>query len=342
MTCGCLEKQRSLVYFWAMIDSISRYREVFTNHLAANQQFGEPSGLYEPIRYILDLGGKRMRPVLVLLSADLYGAALESALPAAMAVEVFHNFSLVHDDIMDAAPLRRGRATVHRKWDTNTAILSGDAMLIKAYQHLEAYPPELFKPLSVLFSQTALQVCEGQQFDMEFENRDDVTLPEYLRMIELKTAVLLGCGLQMGALVGGAPEAEQLAIYDFGISLGIAFQLQDDYLDAFGNPETFGKQVGGDIIENKKTYLYLQALGLASEAEARELCDLYTIKPHDPRAKVERVCQLFRQCGADTATQAQIAAYTARAFEQLEGLSGNPSAKKALRGFGEWLLRRDF
>ncbi len=325
-----------------MIDSISRHREVFLNHLAANPYLGEPTGLYEPVRYILEMGGKRMRPVLVLLSADLYGAAPEAALPAAMAVEVFHNFSLVHDDIMDAAPLRRGRATVHHKWDTNTAILSGDAMLIKAYQHLEAYPPDVFKPLSVLFSRTALQVCEGQQYDMDFEDRDDVTLPEYLRMIEFKTAVLLGCGLRMGALVGGAPEAEQQAIYDFGISLGIAFQLQDDYLDAFGNPETFGKQVGGDIIENKKTYLYLQALKLAPEAEARELRDLYTIKPHDPQAKVERVCQLFRQCGADAATQARIGEFTSRAFEQLEVLSGNPSAKKALRAFGEWLLKRDF
>jgi geranylgeranyl diphosphate synthase type II len=177
---------------------------------------------------------------------------------------------------------------------------------------------------------------------MDFENRDEITLPEYLRMIELKTAVLLGCGLRMGALLGGAPETEQKAIYDFGISLGIAFQLQDDYLDAFGNPESFGKQVGGDIIENKKTYLFLQALKFAPEPEARELRDLYTIKPHDPRAKVERVCQLFRQSGADTATRDRIAAYTERAFEQLEGLSGNPSAKKALRAFGEWLLRRDF
>lgn len=325
-----------------MIDSISRHREVFLKHLADQQPTGEPSRLYEPVRYILEMGGKRMRPVLVLLSADLYGAAPEAALPAAMAVEVFHNFSLVHDDIMDAAPLRRGRATVHRKWDTNTAILSGDAMLIKAYQHLEAYRPGDFKPLMVLFSQTALQVCEGQQYDMDFESRDDVTLPEYLRMIELKTAVLLGCALRMGALVGGASEAEQQAIYDFGISLGIAFQLQDDYLDAFGNPETFGKQVGGDIIENKKTFLYLQTLGLAPEAEARELGDLYTIKPHDPQAKVDRVLQLFRQCGADTAIQNRIAAYTERAFDQLEGLSGNPRAKLALRAFGQWLLKRDF
>jgi geranylgeranyl diphosphate synthase type II len=324
-----------------MNESITQYREVFLRYLAQNQQYGEPDGLYHPIKYILDLGGKRMRPLLVLMAADLYGAPLEDALPAAMAVEVFHNFSLVHDDIMDAAPLRRGKPTVHQKWDANTGILSGDAMLIMAYQYLEQYGGETFKPLTALFSKTALQVCEGQQFDMDFEGRDDVTLEEYLHMIAYKTAVLLGCALQMGALIGGAPEKEQLAIYNFGMSLGIAFQLQDDYLDVFGDPETFGKQVGGDIIENKKTFLYLQGLELATPAEAQELKDLYSVKPKEPTSKVNRVKQIFCDSGADLAIQQQISRYTDTAFEQLENLEGNQSAKQALRAFGAWLLQRN-
>ena len=325
-----------------MIASISQYREVFLNYLAKNQPFEEPAGLYAPVHYILDLGGKRMRPLLVLMAADLYGVPLEKALPAAMAVEVFHNFSLVHDDIMDAAPLRRGKPTVHQKWDTNTGILSGDAMLILAYQYLENYDSEQFKALTILFSRTALQVCEGQQYDMDFESREDVTLEEYLHMIAYKTAVLLGCALQMGALIGGAQDKEQQAIYNFGMSLGIAFQLQDDYLDVYGDPETFGKQVGGDIIENKKTFLFLQALTLASPSEAQELRDLYTIKPKDPAAKVSRVKQIFCDCGADVAIQNSIAAYTDKAFDQLANLDGNNSAKQALRTFGEWLLQRTF
>ena len=325
-----------------MIVSISQYREVFLNYLAKNQPFEEPAGLYAPVHYILDLGGKRMRPLLVLMAADLYGVPLEKALPAAMAVEVFHNFSLVHDDIMDAAPLRRGKPTVHQKWDANTGILSGDAMLILAYQYLENYDYEQFKALTILFSRTALQVCEGQQYDMDFESREDVTLEEYLHMIAYKTAVLLGCALQMGALIGGAQDKEQQAIYNFGMSLGVAFQLQDDYLDVYGDPETFGKQVGGDIIENKKTFLFLQALTLASPSEAQELRDLYTIKPKDPAAKVSRVKQIFCDCGADVAIQNRIAAYTDKAFDQLANLDGNNSAKQALRTFGEWLLQRTF
>jgi geranylgeranyl diphosphate synthase type II len=207
---------------------------------------------------------------------------------------------------------------------------------------LENYDSEQFKALTILFSRTALQVCEGQQYDMDFESREDVTLEEYLHMIAYKTAVLLGCALQMGALIGGAQDKEQQAIYNFGMSLGVAFQLQDDYLDVYGDPETFGKQVGGDIIENKKTFLFLQALTLASPSEAQELRDLYTIKPKDPAAKVSRVKQIFCDCGADVAIQNSIAAYTDKAFDQLANLDGNNSAKQALRTFGEWLLQRTF
>ncbi len=325
-----------------MTDSITAYRQTFLAHLSQVDLPETPKDLYSPIQYILDIGGKRIRPVLVLLSADLYGAGVEEALPAATAVEIFHNFTLIHDDIMDAAPLRRGKMTVHEKWDTNTAILSGDAMLIEAYRQLEAYPPEVFKPMMNFFSKTALEVCEGQRFDMDYETLDQVGIDQYLKMIEFKTAVLLGCALRMGALVGGASPADQEAMYMFGIQLGLAFQLQDDYLDVYGDPETFGKQVGGDIIENKKTFLYLKALELASDEEARELRDLYSIKTRDPQAKVQRVTQIFKSSGSADAARDMIRMYTNEAFQQLESLKLPEDRISILKEFGEWLLNRNF
>jgi len=240
--------------------TISDYQDLISKHFESLNYQKEPSNLYEPIRYILSLGGKRLRPVLTLMATEVFDVDCQKALAAATAVEVFHNFSLIHDDIMDDAPLRRGNETVHEKWNINTGILSGDAMLILAYQYFEAYEPKIFQELAKLFSKTALEVCEGQQYDVDFETRDDVTIPEYLKMIEFKTAVLVGAAMKMGAIVAETTEENKKLIYDFGLNLGLAFQLQDDYLDAFGNPETFGKQVGGDIIENKKTYLYLKAM----------------------------------------------------------------------------------
>ncbi|MDA0843922.1 MAG: polyprenyl synthetase family protein, partial [Bacteroidetes bacterium] len=225
------------------------YQEAIANFLAEKNQHKEPRNLYEPIEYILGLGGKRLRPALVIAAANTYGATIEEALPAAAAIEVFHNFTLVHDDIMDDAALRRGHATVHEKWNLNTGILSGDAMLIEAYQFLETYPPELALELLKIFNKTALEVCEGQQYDVDFETRDQVAEHEYLKMIQFKTAVLVGAALQMGALVGGATKQDSQKLYDFGLLLGTAFQIQDDYLDAFGSSENFGKTVGGDIIE---------------------------------------------------------------------------------------------
>src|SRR5690606_29335330 len=207
-----------------------------------------------------NLGGKRLRPVLTLMTADLFGGRHQDAMNAAMAIEIFHNFSLVHDDIMDDAPLRRGKQTVHEKWDLNTGILSGDAMLIVAYQFFEHYPAETFQELAKLFSKTAIEVCEGQQYDVDFEVREDVQVDQYLKMITFKTAVLVGAAMKMGAIVAKANTEDANAIYDFGLNLGIAFQLMDDYLDCFGDPDTFGKQLGGDIIENKKTFLYLKTL----------------------------------------------------------------------------------
>jgi geranylgeranyl diphosphate synthase type II len=268
--------------------TISEYQDLISRHFESIKYQKEPNNLYEPIRYILSLGGKRLRPVLTLMATEVFDVDCQKALAAATAVEVFHNFSLIHDDIMDDAPLRRGNETVHEKWNINTGILSGDAMLILAYQYFEAYEPKIFQELAKLFSKTALEVCEGQQYDVDFETRDDVTIPEYLKMIEYKTAVLVASAMKMGAIVAETTEENKNLIYDFGLNLGLAFQLQDDYLDAFGNPETFGKQVGGDIIENKKTYLYLKAMEFASANEKVQLLHLFSFQSSNNTDKSNR------------------------------------------------------
>jgi len=320
--------------------SVPEYTSTFIDYLEAKSFEKEPEGLYAPITYILNLGGKRLRPVLTLMAADLFSDSHKNALDAALAVEVFHNFSLVHDDIMDDAPLRRGKQTVHEKWDINTGILSGDAMLILAYQLFENYEGETFKDLAKLFSKTAIEVCEGQQWDVDFETRDDVTISEYLKMIEYKTAVLVGAALKMGAIVAGASLECQEAIYAYGRDLGIAFQLQDDYLDAFGDPKTFGKQVGGDIIENKKTYLYLIALQNADKGTGEEIQQLFSISPKDPTEKIDTVKQQFVDTGAAQATQEQIVAYTERSFKALEKVKIAEDKKELLRTFGRGLMKR--
>lgn len=319
---------------------IIQYQEFFIKYLENQNIHKEPVNLYEPIEYILGLGGKRIRPVLTLMAAEVFDTDYTTALPAAMAVEVFHNFSLVHDDIMDDAPLRRGQITVHEKWNLNTGILSGDAMLILAYQYFEQYEPTVFRNLAKLFSKTALEVCEGQQWDVDFETRRDVTIPEYLKMIEYKTAVLVAAAMKMGAIVAKTSEKEADLIYDFGLNLGLAFQLQDDYLDAFGDPETFGKQVGGDIIENKKTYLYLKALEFSSAEKASELEQLFTLQLEDNTEKIETAKNIFNESGASSATQEAIEMYTFKAFETLEKMEINSEKKDVLRTFGENLMGR--
>ncbi len=321
--------------------SIDSYRACFTAYLQDKIQTKEPKSLYEPITYILSLGGKRLRPVLTLMTAEIFGADYKKALDAALAVEVFHNFSLVHDDIMDAAPLRRGEQTVHEKWNLNTGILSGDAMLIQAYQLFENYEDGVFKGLAKIFSKTALEVCEGQQYDVDFETRNDVTEFEYLKMIEYKTAVLVGAAMKMGALVANASKEDAEKIYDFGRLLGIAFQLQDDYLDAFGDPQTFGKQVGGDIIENKKTYLYLKAIENASEQDKQKLKALFTENIQtDVVEKITFVKNLFVTSGASDLTKKAIKNYTQQAFKTLENLSVSADKKQILVEFGESLMYR--
>ncbi len=320
--------------------SIEEYQHHFITYLEKYAVTKEPKNLYEPVKYILKLGGKRLRPVLTLMTAEIFEGDYKTALNAALSVEVFHNFSLVHDDIMDDAPLRRGQETVHEKWDINTGILSGDAMLIMAYQLFENYGASIFQSLAKLFSKTALEVCEGQQYDVDFETRHDVTIPEYLKMIEYKTAVLVGAAMKMGAIVAHASKKDQNSIYEFGKNLGIAFQLQDDYLDAFGDPETFGKQVGGDIIENKKTYLYLKALEFSNDTDKVELSYLFSSNPEDISTKIETAKQFFISSGSANTTKQAIENYTKEAFKILESLNISEDKKQLLKAFGENLMNR--
>jgi geranylgeranyl diphosphate synthase, type II len=320
--------------------SISYYQEKMANHFSQIVANKEPKNLYEPVRYILSLGGKRMRPVLTLMASEVFNVDCEKAIPAATAVEVFHNFSLIHDDIMDDAPLRRGNQTVHEKWDLNTGILSGDAMLILAYQFFENYEPKTFQKLAKLFSKTALEVCEGQQYDVDFETREDVSVTEYLKMIEFKTAVLVGAAMKMGAIVAETTEENADLIYAFGLNLGIAFQLQDDYLDAFGDPKTFGKQVGGDIIENKKTYLYLKAMEFSTSENREMISHLFSIQPSDNTDKITSVKEIFNTTGASKATQEAIEFFTQQAFEKLNQMVIAEDKKRVLKAFGESLMKR--
>jgi len=319
---------------------ILHYQKEFLSYLESKEWVREPKNLYEPIDYILQLGGKRMRPILTLMAADIFSGEFKKALPAALAVEVFHNFTLVHDDIMDDAPLRRGKETVHEKWDTSTGILSGDAMLILAYQYFENYEPEVFQKLAKLFSKTALEVCDGQQLDVDFETRKNVSIDEYMNMIRLKTSVLVAAALKMGAIVAKTNYENADLIYDFGLNLGLAFQLQDDYLDTFGDPETFGKQVGGDIIENKKTFLYLKALEVADKETAKKLKYFYKRKRKDNTIKVTEVTRIFQIFDIPLLISEEIKSYTQKAFDTLDKMSISQENKDKLKNFGTWLMNR--
>jgi geranylgeranyl diphosphate synthase type II len=319
---------------------ILHYQQEFLNYLQSKKWIKDPKNLYEPIDYILHLGGKRMRPILTLMAADIFSSNYKKALPAALAVEVFHNFTLVHDDIMDDAPLRRGKATVHEKWDISTGILSGDAMLILAYQYFENYEPIIFQKLAKLFSKTALEVCDGQQLDVDFETRKDVTIDEYINMIRLKTSVLVAAALKMGAIVAETNELDANLIYAFGLNLGLAFQLQDDYLDTFGDAATFGKQIGGDIIENKKTYLYLKALEVANEEDKQKLLFFYQQKLEDNSIKIAEVTRIFELNDMPVLIKDKIENYTEKAFNTLSKMSISQENKENLKNFGLWLMNR--
>nr|WP_314290347.1 polyprenyl synthetase family protein [uncultured Capnocytophaga sp.] len=319
--------------------SIEDYREAFLAYLNSQHIQREPRHLYEPINYILHLGGKRLRPILTLIATELFDVDYKKALDVATAVEVFHNFSLIHDDIMDKAPFRRGQATVHEKWNTNIGILSGDAMLIMAYRLLERYPAKTLASLSPLFSKTALEVCEGQQWDMDFESRMDVKIEEYIEMIRCKTAVLIGASLQMGAIIAEATLENQLLLYDFGINIGLAFQLQDDYLDSFGD-SSFGKKIGGDIIENKKTMLYLKSLELGTPEECESLLEWYKISK-ESEEKIEEVKRLFEKTGGAKALREEIVMITNRALDVLEQLSISIEKREYLKIMALQLINRE-
>lgn len=305
-------------------------------------QFPEtPSNLYDPIRYILTLGGKRVRPVLTLMAAELFGMQeMDEIIPAAKAVEFFHNFSLIHDDLMDKAPLRRGKTTVHEKWDTNIAILSGDGLLVKAYEEISKCNPIYLPATLKILSKVAMEVCEGQQLDMDYESRDTLTMPEYIEMIRLKTSVLLGGALQLGAILSGADEKQQQLIYEFGENVGLAFQLQDDILDAYGDPDTFGKIVGGDIMINKKTYLLVKLMAVISDEDKTVLQRLLEASMETAPSKVADMLALYEKYEIKTAADELKDIYTQRAFEKMEALNVPNERKEALLVLANNLLVR--
>lgn len=298
----------------------------------------EPTSLYDPAEYFLGIGGKRIRPVLCLMGNELFDVINPDAYPVASAIELFHNFTLIHDDIMDKAPLRRGMQTVHEKYGQPAALLSGDVMLVVAYDYLNKIKSAYIHKVIQLFNKTAKQVCEGQQLDMDFEMRDTVLLPDYLKMIELKTSILLAASLQLGAILGGAQEGNQRHLYEFGKNLGMAFQVQDDYLDAFGDPEKFGKQVGGDIMANKKTFLMIHAVEAGSEAQVMELKKLTKENPPD---KVSKVLEIFSDCGVDKWAFDLKEKYITNAFKHLDEIAVLASRKNPLRDLAHFLVRRE-
>lgn len=300
-----------------------------------------PSALYDPVRYILDLGGKRLRPAMVLAGYNLYNEDMDMPFEAAMAVEVFHNFSLLHDDIMDNADIRRGKPSAHIKYDVNAAILSGDVMLIYVYKLLEKYKDHL-GPLNAVMTKTAIEVCEGQRYDMDYESTDNVTVDEYIHMITYKTAVLVACALKMGAIIGGASEQDQFHLYNFGKNLGIAFQVQDDWLDCFGDQAQVGKKIGGDILQNKKTYLYLKSLELLSASQSERLRALYSgsieISEED---KIQEVLQLYKAAHVGVHCDELKLVYQQLAFSHLDAVSVSADKKSVLRTFAEELMGRE-
>ncbi len=320
------------------MQSFELLSQKFALHFEQRHFPAEPASLYEPNEYFLKLGGKRIRPVLCLMGNELFDEIKEDAWHVATAIELFHNFTLIHDDMMDKAPLRRGMATVHSKFGGNTALLAGDVMLVTAYEHLNKISSDYLQTILRLFNVTAKEVCEGQQYDMDFEKVESVLFKDYLKMIELKTSVALAASLKMGAILGGSGERNQNLLYEFGKKLGIAFQVQDDYLDAFGDPEKFGKQVGGDILANKKTFLLIHALEVASPSQRKELQHLLD---GNISAKVEKVLQIFHECKVDEWALQVKNKYLDEAMNHLEDIAVLSKRKAPLRELAHFLVKRE-
>lgn len=314
---------------------LSHYAAYLENEISGIKLAEEPHNLYDTLRYFLSLGGKRMRPILTLLSGEIFNIPKEECVHAALSIELFHNFSLIHDDIMDDAPVRRGKPTVHTKWNTNIAILSGDQLYIEAYHQLANYSDHRLALLLKSFNETAIEVCQGQQMDMDFESLDNVTEEGYIEMIRLKTSVLLGCALEFGAILGNQDAETRRNLYEFGVSLGIAFQIQDDILDLYGNPELFGKQVGGDILSNKKTLLFLKAMQTGDD-RFHEL-----IRMNADNQKVAHAKILFEELGAKQATLQTMESYYGQAMENLKQLEAKGLKTDALHAVAKFLITRE-
>ena len=319
--------------------TVLSYQEILEDKIKSLTLPEHPKNLYDPLRYFMTLGGKRTRPTLTLLGCQLFGSPGIKALNAALAVELFHNFTLIHDDIMDQAPLRRGKETVHKKWNENIGILSGDVLFVEAYNYLAKNDIAFLPSLIAIFSKTAVEVCEGQQMDMDFESRDDVQIDEYIEMIRLKTSVLLGAALEMGAIVAEANKDDRKKLYHFGMNIGIAFQLQDDFLDLYADPEKFGKQVGGDVITNKKTFLLLKAQELANATQSEQLKNM--LAEPNPHVKVETAKQLFTAIGVDQLAKDLMFDYYQKAKKEIEAIQVPEQDKQELIALGEYLINRD-
>lgn len=314
---------------------------LFNTYLDTLPYDRKPSSLYDPIRYVLSIGGKRIRPVLMLLSYNLYRDDVERILPQACGLETYHNYTLLHDDLMDKADMRRGMPTVHRKWNDNAAILSGDSMLVLSYQRMAQCDAEHLKPVIDIFTETALEIGEGQQYDMNFETRDDVSEPEYIEMIRLKTSVLLACALKIGAIMADADEEDQQNLYHFGEQIGLAFQLQDDYLDVYGDPSVFGKNIGGDITSNKKTFMLINALQLAEGEDKAELLRWIEATDFDRKEKINAVTALYNKLGIDRLAQEKIEYYFAQSRKYLDAVKVPSERKEALEQYTNKMMKRN-
>jgi len=313
------------------------------NHFLANLPYDrKPSSLYEPIRYVLSMGGKRIRPTLMLMAYNLYKENPENILMNAIALETYHNYTLLHDDLMDNADVRRGHQTVHKKWDANTAILSGDSMLVLAYERMAQCDAQHLQDVLRLFTTTALEIGEGQQYDMEFETRDDVKEEEYIEMIRLKTSVLLACALKIGAILGDASAEDADNLYKFGEQIGLAFQLQDDYLDVYGDPKVFGKEIGGDITSNKKTYMLINAFNRANDEQRAELQKWVSAKVFDRKEKVAAVTRLYNEIGIDKMALDKIAYYFEQSKKYLDAVNVPVERKEELAKYAQRMMKRKY